>query len=447
MSGAILSDLPRRAPAARGWRAVWAASLGNAFEWFDFTLYGFFAPVIAVLLFPGADRLTALLLAVATFGVGFVMRPVGGIVLGILADRRGRRPALALTALLMALGTSLIACVPTYAQIGAWAPAIVVLARLLQGFSAGGEMGSAAAYLTEIAPPGQRTYYGSWIQSGVGFAILCGALIGTLMTTVLDTEALHAWGWRVPFLAGMLIGPIGYAIRSRLDETPAFAAIAARGPRRSPLAEVARGYRRETLVGISLVFLWTVCTYVLLFYMPTYTTQVLGLAPRAGFIACIAGGATLMVTAPLAGRLADRHGGKWLMAGAAFAILLLAYPMFAFINRVPTVAALIGFQLIFGLLIAGYTGPILAEFARLFPTAVLSTGLSLAYNLAVMLFGGFAPLFITWLTHALGDALAPAFYVMAAALVSLAGTLLLRSPRPDPAPIARTARSGEQPWH
>ncbi|MBE0631921.1 MAG: MFS transporter, partial [Burkholderia vietnamiensis] len=186
------------------------------------------------------------------------------------------------------------------------------------------------------------------------------------------------------------------------------------------------------------------------FYMPTYTTQVLGLAPRAGFVACIAGGATLMAAAPLAGRLADRHGGKWLMAGAAAAILVLAYPMFAFIHRVPNVAALVGFQVTFGLLIAGYTGPVLAEFTRLFPTAVLSTGLSLAYNLAVILFGGFAPFLITWLTHALDNALAPAFYVMAAAFVSLIGTLLLRAPAPQAVPLprtTRTARTGGRPWH
>ncbi|GLU31574.1 MFS transporter [Trinickia caryophylli] len=431
MRGALLTGQPHFAQRAQGPRAIAAAALGNAFEWFDFTLYGFFAPIIATLLFPAADRLTALLLAVATFGVGFVMRPIGGIVLGTFADRRGRRPALALTALLMAIGTGMIACAPTYAQAGIWAPITVVIARLLQGFSAGGEMGGATAYLTEIAPPGARAYYASWIQAGVGLAILCGALLGTLMTTVLSADALHAWGWRVPFLIGVLIGPIGYVIRSRLDETPAFSAMVARARMHSPLADVAKRYRRETLVGFSLVFLWTVCSYVLLFYMPTYTSQVLGLAPSAGFVACLAGGATLMSVAPLAGRLADRHGGKWMMAGAAFAILVLAYPMFAFIHRTPTIAALLVFQVTFGVLIASYTGPILAEFARLFPTEVLSTGLSVAYNLAVMLFGGFAPFFITWLTHALDNALAPAFYVMAAALVSFAGTLMLRKPASD----------------
>lgn len=194
MHGTLSPSLAGQTSLPRQRHAVATAILGNAFEWFDFTLYGFFAPVIATVLFPSANPFTALLLAIATFGVGFVTRPLGGIVLGIYADRRGRRPALALSALLMALGTALIAIAPTYAQAGIAAPVIAVIARLLQGFSAGGEMGGATAYLNEIAPPGKRAFYTSWIQASVGLAIVCGAMLGTLATSLLDAEALRAWG-------------------------------------------------------------------------------------------------------------------------------------------------------------------------------------------------------------------------------------------------------------
>jgi MHS family proline/betaine transporter-like MFS transporter len=198
-------------------RAILATVLGNGLEWFDFTVYSFFAVIIAKLFFPTGNELTSLLLTVATFGVGFFMRPVGGIVLGIYADKVGRKAALSLTILLMAAGTALIGLAPTYSQIGVWAPLLIVAARLLQGFSAGGEMGSATAFLTEYAPPDKRAYYSSWIQSSIGFAVLLGAAVGTFVTARLSADALHSWGWRMPFLIGILIGPVGYFIRSRME--------------------------------------------------------------------------------------------------------------------------------------------------------------------------------------------------------------------------------------
>ncbi|MHA6890505.1 MFS transporter [Ralstonia pseudosolanacearum] len=431
MHGTLSPSLAGQTSLPRQRHAVATAILGNAFEWFDFTLYGFFAPVIATVLFPSANPFTALLLAIATFGVGFVTRPLGGIVLGIYADRRGRRPALALSALLMALGTALIAIAPTYAQAGIAAPLIAVVARLLQGFSAGGEMGGATAYLNEIAPPGKRAFYTSWIQASVGLAIVCGAMLGTLATSLLDAEALRAWGWRIPFALGVLIGPIGYVIRSRLDETPAFARAATEARTDSPLLEVVRRHRRAVLIGASIVILWTVCTYVLLFYMQTYAIHVLKLPSSAGFAGSMASGITMMLTAPLFGWLADRLGYQRVLSGAALAILALAYPLYAYLNHAPAAGTLIGVQIVFGLLSAAYTGPIPVAFADLFPTKVLSTGLSTAYNLTVMLIGGFAPFYLTWLSHAFDPMLAPVFYVMVAAVVSLAGTLLLRGAATD----------------
>ncbi|MBF6991469.1 MFS transporter [Cupriavidus sp. IK-TO18] len=407
-------------------RAIVATVIGNGLEWFDFTVYSFFAVIIARLFFPTGDELSSLLLAVATFGVGFFMRPVGGIIIGIYADRVGRKAALSLTILLMAVGTTLIGIAPTYDQVGPFAPMLIVLARLLQGFSAGGEMGGATAFLTEYAPERERAYYSSWIQASIGVAVLLGAAVGTFVTSSLPPEALNSWGWRLPFLIGMLIGPVGYYIRHHLDETPTFQQT--KDKTDSPLKEVLRDYPRQTAASFSMVILWTVCTYVLLFYMPTYAVKVLKVPQSSGFVAGMVGGMAILVFAPLVGRLADRFGRRILLSGSAALIFVLAWPMYVYINQVPGLFSLLVFQLVFGVLIAGYTGPILAAFSELFPAKVLSTGLSVAYNLAVTIFGGFASFIITWLIATTGSTMAPAFYVMIAAAISFAGTLLVREP-------------------
>ncbi|MFJ3059277.1 MFS transporter [Herbaspirillum sp. NPDC087042] len=408
-------------------RAIIATVIGNGLEWFDFTVYSFFAVIIAKLFFPTGNELTSLLLAVATFGVGFFMRPVGGILLGIYADRVGRKAALSVTILLMAVGTTLIGLAPTYESIGLFAPLIIVVARLLQGFSAGGEMGSATAFLTEYAPERERAYYSSWIQASIGVAVLLGAAVGTFVTASLDAESLASWGWRLPFLLGIVIGPVGYYIRNHLEETPTF--LEEKDKTDSPLKEVIRDFPRETSASFSMVILWTVCTYVLLFYMPTYSIKVLKLPQSTGFIAGMVGGLCIMLLAPVVGRLADRIGRRPFLSGSALLILVLAYPMFTYINMAPSLSSLLLFQLVFGVLIAAYTGPILAAFSELFPAKVLSTGLSVAYNLAVTIFGGFASFFITWLISATGSTMAPAFYVMIAAAISFIGTRFVREPQ------------------
>ncbi|MDF2643785.1 MAG: transporter, partial [Pseudomonas sp.] len=229
-------------------RAVTATVIGNGLEWFDFTVYSFFSVIIAKVFFPTGSELTSYLLALATFGVGFFMRPVGGIVLGIYGDKRGRKAALSLTILLMALGTLIIALTPSYSQIGLMAPVLIVLARLLQGFSAGGEMGSATAFLTEHAPDGKKAFYSSWIQASIGVAVLLGSALGAALSSYLTQAQLESWGWRIPFLIGTLIGPVGFYIRSRVDETPAYSAAK---PVESPLREVFKTYPRQTLISFS----------------------------------------------------------------------------------------------------------------------------------------------------------------------------------------------------
>lgn len=417
-----------------GRKAVLAAVIGNTLEWYDFAVYGFFAITIAKLFFPTGDPTVSLLLTVATFGVGFVMRPVGALVLGSMADRRGRKAALSLTILLMALGTAMIGFAPTYATVGPWAPAIIVMARLVQGFSAGGEIGGATAFLVEHAPPARRGFFASWQQASQAAALLMGSLMGAAMTGLLSQAELEAWGWRVPFLAGLLIAPVGLYIRARVDETEAFKAIlrerAASGAiAPSPLREAFWRHRGAVLTGFGITIAWTVCTYFFLVYMPTYAVRQLGVPQSAALLANGAGLAVLILLAPVFGALSDRIGRRPLLLGFAIAITLACFPLLSFVASRPGTGTLVMAQIAFAVLIAGFTGPAPAAMADLFPAEMRSTGLSIAYNLAVTIFGGFAPFIATWLIVQTGNPLAPAWYVTLAASISVI-TLLVARPAP-----------------
>lgn len=420
-------------------KAIVATVIGNGLEWFDFTVYSYFAVILSKVFFPTGNDLSSLLLTVATFGVGFIMRPVGGILLGVYADKVGRKSAMTVTILMMAAGTTIIALTPSYASIGVVAPLIIVIARLMQGFSAGGEMGTAAAFLTEYAPEDQRSYYSSWILSSIGFSVLLGAAAGTFVTTVLSAAALESWGWRVPFLLGALIGPVGFYFRSRLGETPVYASDEHERPH-TPLRDVFAQHSKETLASFAMVILWTVAIYVLLFYMPTYAAKALHVPQSDGFIAGMVGGLTMMCVAPIAGWLADRYGHRLLLASSAALVLVLALPLFVYINAAPGLLSLTVFQAIFGVLTGAYTGPILGAFSQLFPSRVLSTGLSVAYNFCVTIFGGFASFFVTWMIALTGSSLAPAFYVMLSALLSLLGIYSVGQV-PGWRPVRRQART------
>lgn len=413
-------------------RAVIAAVVGNTLEWYDFAVYGFFALTLAKLFFPAGDATVSLLLTVATFGVGFVMRPVGALVLGTLADRRGRKAALSLTILLMALGTAMIGFAPTYATAGAWAPAIIVLARLVQGFSAGGEIGGATAFLVEHAPPERRGLYASWQQASQAGALLLGSLTGALLTGLLPQAELEAWGWRVPFLMGLLIAPVGLYIRSRVDETEAFKAILRERAARpeatfSPLRDTLGQHRVAVITGIGITIAWTVCTYFFLVTMPTYAVRQLGVPQSASLLANSVGLVVIVMLAPVFGAWSDRIGRRPIMLGSALGLLLLSWPLLLWLTSQPGALNLMLAQIVFALLIAGFSGPAPAAMAELYPPAMRSTGLSIAYNLAVTVFGGFAPFITTWLIARTGSALAPAWYVMLAAAMSLTALIAGRN--------------------
>ena len=405
---------------------VAAAVIGNALEWYDFLVFGFFTVIIARLFFPSDSQYASLLLTTATFGVGFFMRPVGGILLGIYADRRGRKAALLLVIALMTIAIAMIAFAPTHAAIGVGAPLIIVLARLLQGFSAGGEFASATAFLTESAPAQQRGFYGSWQMVGQGVAVLIGAILGTVLTRSLTPEALDGWGWRIPFLFGLIIGPLGLYIRRNLDETSAFLQ-----SRRSPAGEqssssLLASHVKELLACLGMVVSGTISFYVILIYIPTFARTQLHLPLDQAFLAQSIGLACEVVVIPIFGALSDRIGRKPVMTAALVLDLLVTYPLFSWVSTSPSFGALLTMQIILCSLFGVFNGPISTALAEQFPTRVRSTALAISYNIAVMLFGGFAQFFVTWLIQATGTPIAPAYYLMFGAAVGLLSIVFLR---------------------
>ncbi|AUT67001.1 MFS transporter [Paraburkholderia hospita] len=392
-------------------RAVTAAVIGNALEWYDFTVFGFLTVVIAELFFPSSSDYASILLTTASFGVAFFMRPIGGIVLGLYADRAGRKAALSLVIALMTLGILLLAIAPPYSAIGIGAPIIIVVGRLLQGFSAGGEFGSSTALLIEAAPFSKRGLYGSWQMASQAAALLLGAIVGALVTRGLSPEALKSWGWRVPFIIGLVIGPIGFYIRRNLADSEAFLH-AKQTARRATLGELFAHHTRDVLCGLGSVIALTVTIYVLISYLPTFAVKQLKLPYSDSFTAVIVGNLLLMVLSPLTGAWSDRIGRKGLSLWSLGLTLVVIYPLFAWLEEAPSVSKLILVQAVLSITLSGYYGPFGALMAELFPANVRSTGLSLAYNFAVMLFGGFGQFIVTWLIKTTGSPLAPTYYVM-----------------------------------
>jgi MFS transporter, MHS family, proline/betaine transporter len=404
---------------------VTAAVIGNALEWYDFIVFGFFAVIIARLFFPTESQYASLLLTTATFGVGFFMRPVGGILLGVYADRRGRKAALLLIIGLMTLAIAMIGFAPTYAAIGIAAPLLIVLARLLQGFSAGGEFASCTAFLIESAPAQHRGFYGSWQMVGQGLAVLTGALLGTFITRIFTPEALDSWGWRVPFLFGLVIGPLGLYIRRRLDETGAFLATR-RSAQQQTLGAALAAHVRPVLATFGIVVSGTIFFYVILLYMPTFARTQLHLPLDQAFSAQAIGLACMIVLIPIFGALSDHIGRKPIMIGALILYFVSIYPLFSWMNANPSFTSLLITQVALCCLMGAFSGPLSTTLAEQFPAHVRSTGLGTAYNMAVMLFGGFAPFFVTWLIQRTGLPVAPAFYVMFGAAAGLLASLLLK---------------------
>ncbi len=412
-------------------RQVIAAVVGNTLEWYDFIVYGFFSSIIARLFFPADSQYASLLMSLATFGVGFFMRPVGGIVLGLYADRKGRKAAMQLIILLMTLSIAMIAFAPTHAAIGPAAPVLIVVARLLQGFATGGEYASSTAFLVESAPAHRRGLYGSWQLIGQCLAVFAGAAMGAWATRSQSAGALDSWGWRVPFAFGLLIGPVGLWIRRHMEETDAFVE-ASRQAGQAPVSvsRVLRDNLRGVLVSMGQTVTGTAVFYVMLVNMPTFAHKTFGLPLDQVFKVQMLAVALLTVTIPVAATVSDRIGRRPVLLAGMLVLLAVTYPLFAWLAAAPSIGRLLVMQLVICAVIGVIFGPAPTALAEQFTTRVRSTGVALAYNLAVMVFGGFAPFIVTWLTRASGSPVAPAWYVLFAATFGLAASLYMREGAP-----------------
>jgi MHS family proline/betaine transporter-like MFS transporter len=408
-------------------KAIAAATIGNLLEWYDFAVYGFFATTLSKLFFPASDPTTSLLLTFATFGVGFLMRPVGALVIGVYGDRRGRKKALMLTMGLMAVGTGAIGLLPTNNQLGVSAAVLLVLARLMQGFSAGGESGGSITFIVECAPSNRRGFFGSFQQATVAAGLLLGSLTATLLTTNLAPSQLQEWGWRIPFLLGVLIAPAGMYLRKQLRDTPAYEAVkSANSVTRTPLLLTLQTQSKQVLQGAGVTLLWSVAYYICFAYLPTYAIRELRISAADAFLANTIALTAVILLSPVMGAISDQIGRKPLLLGSTILFGGLAYPLLSWLGASHDFTTLSIVALSFALFLAMYNGPGPAALSELFPTNVRFTGLSIGYNISAAVFGGFAPFASAYLIDLTGQKVAPAYFLTICALLTLATLVSLK---------------------
>lgn len=399
---------------------VAATVAGNALEFFDFVTYSFFAVQIGQTFFPSSDDFVSLLASVGVFGVGFVFRPLGGILIGAYADRAGRRPAMLLTIVLITIGTMGLALTPSYASIGVAAPMIVIFCRLVQGLALGGEVGPASVFLIEAAPAGKRGFYSSWQLASQGLAVLAAGLLGLGLALVLDKEALKLWGWRVPFVLCLLLVPVAFYLRRAMPETY----------EQDPRLERARlgEHARFIVLAVLLILGGTVSTYVSN-YMTTYAIATLKLPPATALTATVVGGVSLFAGALAGGWLADRHGRRITMLWPRLLLTLTTWPMFFLLAGQPSAGMLYLATTVLTVLTAIGSTASLVAIPELLPRSIRSTGLSIAYAVGVSLFGGSTQFVITWLLKVTGDPTSPAWYVTVTSVITLAAMWVMPESR------------------
>lgn len=406
-------------------RAVAGAAMGNAIEWFDYAIYGYLATTIGLVFLPEFDETARSLAVFAGIAIPFVLRPLGGIILGPLGDRFGRRRVLATTIVLMSAATFAIGLIPSYATIGVLAPILLLLARLVQGFSTGGEYGGAATFIAEYAPDRRRGFFGSFLEFGTLAGTILGALLATAVQVGMSEEALLSWGWRIPFLIAGPLGLIGFYLRNKLEDTPAFLQVESAGETSSaPFTEAVRTLWPQILNLIGFVVLLNVAVYTILTYLPTYLTAILDISDTEALFILIGVMAAMLVVITPIGALSDRVGRKPLLLGSAVGFLLLSYPAIKFIElRDPLpVAAGIG---ILGLLLVMMLGVIGSALPAMFPTRNRYGAFSIGYSTSTAAFGGTAPLIIDALIRGTGNNDIPAFYLMGAAAIAIVPILLM----------------------
>jgi len=413
-------------------RAVRGAAIGNTVEWFDFAIYGFLATYIAEKFFPSGDETAALLNTFAIFAAAFFMRPLGGFFFGPLGDRIGRQKVLALVILLMSGSTFAIGLVPSYDTIGVFAPLLLLFLRCLQGFSAGGEYGSGACFLAEYASDKHRGFVVSFLVWSVVVGFLLGSLTVTGLETVLSEGAMDSYGWRIPFLIAGVLGAVGLYIRLRLGDTPEFEALRDEGEvASSPLKEAVTTSWRPILQIAGLVVIHNVGFYIVFTFLPSYFTKTLGFTKTDAFVSITVASLVALILIPPLGALSDRIGRKPLLIAGSLAFAVFAYPLFVMLNT-GSLAAAIAAHAGLAAIESVFVCASLAAGAELFATRVRSSGYSIGYNVSVALFGGTAPYVATWLVARTGNDLAPAYYVIVAALVTLITVLTMRETARQP---------------
>lgn len=403
---------------------VIGAIAGNVIEFYDFVAYTFFAVAIGAHFFPSRDPFVSLMLSVAIFGVGFVTRPLGGLVIGAYADRAGRKPAMILTVALMAVGMLIVALTPSYATIGPIAPILVVVARLVQGFALGGEVGPATAFLLEASPAAERGLYASWQIASQGLATGLAGGVGLALSASLPAEAMNDWGWRVPFLVGILIIPVAVFMRLQLPETLDLKAPTTHRSVGSVFASLLTEHMRPVLLALALISSGTISTYIMA-YMTTYATSALHLGPTVSIAATLVLGIFTFAFALVGGWLSDRIGRKPPLIVSLVLFALAAYPVFYLANAFRSGLVLLAATAVLAPLVALGSGVSLAFIPESLPGSVRSAGLAAAYAVAVTLFGGTAQIVATFLIHVTGDPVSPAWYLIVASLVGLAAALMM----------------------
>ena len=404
-------------------KMVLRVTSGNFLEMYDFFLFGMYANHIAKVFFPSASEFVSLMAAFMSFAAGFLMRPIGAIVLGAYLDRIGRRKGLIVTLGIMALGTVLIAFVPGYAAIGIAAPLLVVAGRLLQGFSAGVELGGVSVYLAEMATPGRKGFYVAWQSASQQIAVVVAALLGYIVNAALPPAQVAAWGWRVPFWIGCLIVPFLFVIRRSLQETEEFQ----RRAHRPSLGEIGRTLWANwsvVLGGVALVVMTTVSFYLITVYTPSFGKNVLRLSVSDSLLVTVAVGLSNFFWLPISGALSDRIGRKPILAAVTVVALLTVYPALAWLVRDPTFGKMLAVELWLSAIFGCYNGAMVVALTEVVPAAVRTAGFSLAYSLATTL-GGSSLAISTWLIHRTGDKAAPGYWMSFAALCGLGATLYL----------------------
>jgi MFS family permease len=410
---------------------IWSVirvSSGNFLEMYDFMVFGYYASAIGKAFFPSGNPFVSLMLSLMTFGAGFLMRPLGAIVLGAYTDRHGRRAGLLLTLGLMSVGIFSIACVPGYTTIGLFAPLLVLIGRLLQGFSAGMELGGVSVYLSEIATPGHKGFYVSWQSGSQQVAVMFAALVGVVLNSKLPPEKMTAWGWRVPLLLGCVIIPFLFRLRRSLQETDEFIA----RKHRPSTSEILRSLKANwgiVVIGTMMVTMTTVSFYMITAYTPTFGNTVLHMAARDSLIVTLCVGASNLFWLPVMGALSDRVGRRPLLLVFTILMLVTAYPATLWLVREPTFARLLAVELWLSFLYGSYNGAMVVFLTEIMPIDVRTSGFSLAYSLATAVFGGFTPAISTYLIHVTGNRAIPGLWLSFAAACGIVAALLARPPQ------------------